>query len=38
AVGEWFHQERGAILLSFTNITSAGMAKQVAWQLRQAIQ
>ncbi|MJG42416.1 GntR family transcriptional regulator, partial [Salmonella enterica subsp. salamae] len=26
------------ILLSFTNITSAGMAKQVAWQLRQAIQ
>ncbi|MDX8925125.1 PLP-dependent aminotransferase family protein, partial [Salmonella enterica] len=29
---------KGGILLSFTNITSAGMAKQVAWQLRQAIQ
>ncbi|EAM5862048.1 TPA: PLP-dependent aminotransferase family protein [Salmonella enterica] len=29
---------KGGILLSFTNITSAGMAKQVACQLRQAIQ
>ncbi|CZQ29634.1 hypothetical protein Sent01_01745 [Salmonella enterica] len=29
---------KGGILLSFTNITSAAMAKQVAWQLRQAIQ
>ncbi|EMY1306207.1 PLP-dependent aminotransferase family protein [Salmonella enterica subsp. enterica serovar Braenderup] len=28
---------KGGILLSFTNITSAVMAKQVAWQLRQAI-
>lgn len=28
---------KGGILLSFTNITSAAMAKQVAWQLRQAI-
>lgn len=29
---------KGGILLSFTNITSAEMAEQVAWQLRQAIE
>ncbi|ENC9773714.1 TPA: PLP-dependent aminotransferase family protein [Citrobacter koseri] len=39
ALSRWRLQSegRGGLLLSFTNITSAGMAKQVARQLREAI-